>query len=87
MLSTSEFVFRYCLSIAESYVRNWMKFPVPLTASNSEKVFALLNRSNIAESELGTFSLELLDEIREALICVNTVVVEIIRSVSLWSVF
>ena len=83
MLSTSEFVFRYCLSIAESYVRNWMKFPVPLIASNSEKVFALLNQSDITKSELGSFSLELLDEIKEALVCVNTVVVEIIRFVSL----
>ena len=82
LLSTSEFTFRFYLSIAETFVKIWMKFPIPLIASNVELVSDLLNSKNPADSDsFKEFSLSLLKETEEALVCVNSVVVEIIRFV------
>ena len=49
LLSTSEFTFRFYLSIAETFVKIWMKFPIPLIASNVELVSDLLNSKNPAD--------------------------------------
>lgn len=85
LLSTSEFTFRFYLSIAETFVKIWMKFPIPLIASNVELVSDLLNSKNPADSDsFKEFSLSLLKETEEALVCVNSVVVEIIRFVFLF---
>lgn len=82
LLSTSEFTFRFYLSIAETFVKIWMKFPIPLIASNVESISDLLNSKNPADSDsCKEFSLSLLKETEEALVCVNSVVVEIIRFV------
>ena len=82
LLSTSEFTFRFYLSIAEIFVKNWIKFPVSLIASNVERISELLNSNNHSDFEQSNgFSLRLLQETKEALECVNSVVVEIIRFV------
>lgn len=84
LLSTSEFTFRFYLSIAETFVKTWMKFPVPLIPANVDAVSELLesrNRADFDFDSLKEFSLSVLKEMEEALVCVNSVVVEIIRFV------
>ena len=86
LLSTSEFTFRFYLSIAETFVKTWMKFPVPLIPANVDAVSELLESRNRADFDfdfdsLKEFSLSVLKEMEEALVCVNSVVVEIIRFV------
>lgn len=97
LLSTSEFTLRFFFSVAETFVKLWMRFPVSLIAANVERIGQLLSAKNTPDfgsdgqpssakntpdfGSDGAFSLGLLQEAKEALVCVNAVVVEIIRFV------
>ena len=46
LLSTSEFTLRFFFSVAETFVKLWMRFPVSLIAANVERIGQLLSAKN-----------------------------------------
>lgn len=83
LLSASETLFRHCLSIAESFVQNWSRFPVDLEYRNIEEVYTLLDsrEDETPCEELNAFSFDVLKNDYDELCCINRIVIEVLKSV------
>lgn len=83
LLSASETIFRYCLSIAECFIHNWSRFPAVLNSDNVETVYALLEsrEDETPCEELNEFSFDVLRCAFDDLCCVDRIVVDVLKSV------
>ena len=86
LLSASETLFRHCLSIAESFVQNWSRFPVDLEYRNIEEIHTLLDsrEDETPCEELNAFSFDELKNDYDQLCCIDRIVIEVLKSVGGW---
>lgn len=79
LLSASEMIFRHCMSIAESFIQNWLYFPVSLQKENCNEIAVLLSQTTQLNST--QFSFSLLEELLLDYQCIKQVLIEIMRFV------
>ena len=79
LLSASEMIFRHCMSIAESFIKNWLYFPISLQKENCSEIAVLLSQTT--QLNATQFSFSLLEELLLDYQCIKQVLIEIMRFV------
>ena len=67
--------------IAESFIRNWLSFPIPLTKENVDEISALLSQTDQVTKECEVL-IALLDELLADYRCIVRMLIEIMKYVS-----
>lgn len=76
LISAAETIFRRCLAIASKFLQIWLEFPRELIPTNAVEIKQILEQS--IESE---FNFAALVEGYQELMCIHSLVIEVLRSV------